>query len=147
MHSCYSCQILVKMEFSRQTFEGKNSNIKFSGNLLCEAQLCHADRRADRQDEANNRSSLLFKRAQKITLHQKGRVSQIEFGVLPKIHFIAFQAFSQSCEQRPKALSCTAVCPYVRMQQFGPRWTSFREMAYCFIINGILFYNKQHTVL
>ena len=43
----YSCQILVKLEFSRQIFE-KDSKTKFHELLPLEAQLLRADGRADR---------------------------------------------------------------------------------------------------
>jgi hypothetical protein len=46
----YSCQILMKFEFSRQTFD-KCSNIKFHENPS------NGSRRTDRHDEANSRFS------------------------------------------------------------------------------------------
>jgi len=51
----------MKLEFSGQIFK-KYSCIKFHKN---QAELYHADRRMDRQDEANSRFSEFCKRAQK----------------------------------------------------------------------------------
>jgi len=51
----YSCQILMKREFSPQIFE-KYSNIKFHENSPVGIELFHADGMT-RQDEANNRVS------------------------------------------------------------------------------------------
>jgi hypothetical protein len=52
----YSCQIVVKQEFSRQNFE-KYSNIKFHENLFSGSRVypCgRTDGRTDRHDEANS---------------------------------------------------------------------------------------------
>jgi len=49
----YSFQILMKLEFSRQTFE-KYWNIKFHDNALGGAELFNEDRRTDK-DEAHSR--------------------------------------------------------------------------------------------
>jgi hypothetical protein len=42
----YSCPILMKLKFSRETFK-KYSNIKFHDNPLVGAELFHADWRTD----------------------------------------------------------------------------------------------------
>jgi hypothetical protein len=55
-NTCYSCPILMKLEFSRQIFENY-SNIKFHENPPMGAELFHADGRTDRHDEANIRFS------------------------------------------------------------------------------------------
>jgi len=57
----YPCQILMKLEFSRQIFE-KASNIKFNGNPSCRSRIDgrtegRAESRKDRPDEANSRFS------------------------------------------------------------------------------------------
>jgi hypothetical protein len=74
--------------FSTDFPNKKNSNIKFNENPFREAELFHADRRTDRHDEANNRFSLLFKRAKNPFVLEM--TSQIDFGVLPAINFIVF---------------------------------------------------------
>jgi len=63
----YSCQILIKLEFSRHIWE-KYSNIKFNGNLSIGSQFVpcgetdgrtdgQMDRWTDRHDETNSRFS------------------------------------------------------------------------------------------
>jgi hypothetical protein len=55
----YSCQILMKLEFSRHIFE-KYSNITYNGNLSNGSwvlQCGQIDGRTDRHDEANRRFS------------------------------------------------------------------------------------------
>jgi hypothetical protein len=46
----YSCQIVIKLEFSRQSFE-KSSNNTFYQNRPVAAELFHADRQADGRTE------------------------------------------------------------------------------------------------
>jgi hypothetical protein len=59
----YSCQILMKLEFSLQIFK-KYSNTKFHENPSpVGAELFHADRQTDRLDEANNRFAQFWERA------------------------------------------------------------------------------------
>jgi hypothetical protein len=63
--SRYSCQILMKLQFSRQIFE-KYSNIKFNENPSSESRVVpcgEMDGRTDRNDEANSRISPFKKRA------------------------------------------------------------------------------------
>jgi len=57
----YSCQILMKLEFSRQIFE-KYANIKFNQNPSHGSRLVPC-RRTDRHDEANSRFSKFCERA------------------------------------------------------------------------------------
>jgi hypothetical protein len=59
----YSCQILTKLEFSRQIFE-ISSNIKFHENPSSGSRVVPSGR-TDRQDEANSRFSQFYERAQK----------------------------------------------------------------------------------
>jgi hypothetical protein len=57
----YSCQILIKLEFSRQISQ-KYSNLKLHENLRpVGAELSV---RTDKQNEANNRFSQFFERFQ-----------------------------------------------------------------------------------
>ena len=60
----YSCQILMKLEFSRQIFE-KSSLSNFMKVRPMEAELFHTDGRTDRCGEANSRFSQFFERAYK----------------------------------------------------------------------------------
>jgi len=63
----YSCQILIKLEFSGQTFEKKLSNIKFHKNLSKrgrDVSCGRMDRR--RHDEANGRFKKFCERAYKV---------------------------------------------------------------------------------
>jgi hypothetical protein len=57
---CYSCQILIKLEFSHQIFE-KYSNSKFHNIRPVEAELFHVHRhtngQTDRHDKAHSRFS------------------------------------------------------------------------------------------
>jgi hypothetical protein len=53
LSTCYSCQILIKLEFSQRTFK-KSSNIKFNENLPSGSRLAQYGL-ADRHDEANSR--------------------------------------------------------------------------------------------
>jgi hypothetical protein len=55
----YSCQILMKLEFSRQIFE-KSSNIIFHDNLSSSSTPMEGQ--TDRHDEANSRSSQFSER-------------------------------------------------------------------------------------
>jgi len=62
-HTRYSCQILTKLEFSRQIFETP-SNIKFPGNpssgsrvVACGQRERRTDGRTDKHEEANSRFS------------------------------------------------------------------------------------------
>jgi len=57
----YSCQMLKKLEFSRQIFE-KYSNIKFRENPSSGNRVVPC-RRTERHGEANNRFSLFCERA------------------------------------------------------------------------------------
>jgi hypothetical protein len=51
----YSCQILIKLEFSGQIFE-KYFGIKFHENPLCErSRSMRTDRRIDKHEEVNSR--------------------------------------------------------------------------------------------
>jgi hypothetical protein len=50
----YSCQILTKLQYSRQTLE-KSSDIKFHENSSIGSGVFHADGRTDRHEEANSR--------------------------------------------------------------------------------------------
>jgi len=67
----YSCQILKKLEFTRQIFE-KYPNIKFHENSSNESRdvpCGHSDGEKDRQtykvDEANSRFEQFFERSKK----------------------------------------------------------------------------------
>ena len=54
-------QILMKVEFSRQFFFSKNTQISnFMKIRPFGAQLLHADGRTDRHDDSNNRFSQFF---------------------------------------------------------------------------------------
>jgi len=53
LSSCYSCQVLIKLEFSRQIFE-KYSNINFHENLSSRRRVVPCGR-TDRHDGDNNR--------------------------------------------------------------------------------------------
>jgi len=57
----YSCQIVIKLEFSRKIFP-KSSNIKFHENPSSEGRAVPCGR-TDRHDEANTRFSQFCKRA------------------------------------------------------------------------------------
>jgi hypothetical protein len=54
--TCYSCQNLRKLEFSRWIFE-KLSRIRFHEIFPVTVEVFHADGRTDRHDEANIRFS------------------------------------------------------------------------------------------
>jgi hypothetical protein len=58
----YSCQILMKLEFSRRIFE-VYSNAKFHENHPVGAELFHLDGQTDRHDEANSRFLKFCERA------------------------------------------------------------------------------------
>jgi hypothetical protein len=47
-----------------------------------------------------------------------------------------FKARSHNCEKWLLASSCACVCPSVRMQQFGFRWTDFCEISYLIIFRN-----------
>jgi hypothetical protein len=47
-NTCYSCQILMKLEFSQQIFENKNSISSFIKIHPVGAELFHVDRRTGR---------------------------------------------------------------------------------------------------
>jgi len=47
-----NCPILMKLEFSRQIFEKKNTQIQNFMKIRPEGAEFHADRRTDRHDEA-----------------------------------------------------------------------------------------------
>jgi len=64
-NTLYSCSILKKLEFSRQTFE-KVEIYNFMKIRPVVAELFHTDRRMDRYDEANNRFSQFYERAYQI---------------------------------------------------------------------------------
>jgi hypothetical protein len=55
----YSCQILIKLKFSRQLIEKEAQMSRFIKIRLVEAELFFADRRTDRRDETNSRFSRL----------------------------------------------------------------------------------------
>ena len=55
-------QILMKIKFSRHIFE-KYPNIKFHEDLSSRTRVIQCGRRTGRHNEANSRSSQLFKRA------------------------------------------------------------------------------------
>jgi len=52
----------MKLEFSRQILE-KYLNIDFRENRPVLTELCHADGRTDRHDEARSRSSQFYGRS------------------------------------------------------------------------------------
>jgi len=55
LHMCYSCKILMQLEFSQQVFE-KYSNIRFNESTSSDYQdvpCISTDVRTDRHDEAN----------------------------------------------------------------------------------------------
>jgi hypothetical protein len=56
LSTCYACQILMKLEFSRQIFE-KYSNIKFHENPSMESRVffMRPDGWTDRPDKVNIR--------------------------------------------------------------------------------------------
>jgi len=56
--SFYSCPVLMKLEFPRQSFE-KYSNINFNGNLITESGIV-ACRQTDRYQQADSLFSLFF---------------------------------------------------------------------------------------
>jgi hypothetical protein len=58
----YSCQILMKLEFSRQIFYNF-SNSKFHENPSSGAEFFHADRQKDRHDEVSSGFSQFSERA------------------------------------------------------------------------------------
>jgi hypothetical protein len=62
----YPCQILIKLEFSRQIFE-KYSNIKFGENPSNGSRVVPCGRK-DRHDEANSRFSQFCERALKAAI-------------------------------------------------------------------------------
>ena len=49
------CQILMKLECFRHSFEKKHSTIKFNANPVVGACFFHEDGRTDRHDKDNNR--------------------------------------------------------------------------------------------
>jgi hypothetical protein len=57
----YSCQILMKHEFSRKVFEKKFQILKFMKIRPVEAELLHADGQTDRFDEGITRFSKFLK--------------------------------------------------------------------------------------
>jgi len=59
----YSCQLLIKLEFSRQIFINIQSN--FMKILPLGAEFFHADRRTDRHDENNRQFSNFFRKCLK----------------------------------------------------------------------------------
>jgi hypothetical protein len=59
----YSCQILMKLQVSRETSEKKNQISNFTKIRPVAAELLRADGRADRHDEANSRFSRFCERA------------------------------------------------------------------------------------
>ena len=59
--TCYSYQILIKLEFSGQIFE-KCTDIKFHENPSSGAELYYADRQTDRHDETNSCFSQICER-------------------------------------------------------------------------------------
>jgi len=83
----YSCQIVMKLEFSRQIF-GKLSDIKFNENPYSGIQVvpCRRTGQTDRQDEANSRFSQFCERAQKVTNCKRHLevVPLLKFGRCPK---------------------------------------------------------------
>jgi hypothetical protein len=61
----YSCQILIKLEFSRKILK-KYSNTEFHGNLSCGSRNVpcgQTDGQKDRRDEANIYFSQFFERS------------------------------------------------------------------------------------
>jgi hypothetical protein len=52
----YYCQILMKLEYSRQIFE-KSSNTKLHGNPSSGSGFFHANGQTDGHDEVNSRFS------------------------------------------------------------------------------------------
>ena len=68
----YSCQILIKLEFSWQNFE-KSSISSFIKIRPEGVELFHADERTDGHEEANSRFSQFGERALKIMKNMKWR--------------------------------------------------------------------------
>ena len=65
--TCYSCQILIKLESSRQTFENFSS-IKLHENTYSRSRVVpcgRVDRQMDMYEEANSHSSKFCERAKK----------------------------------------------------------------------------------
>jgi len=62
--TCYFCQILVELEFSRQILASPLIP-NFMKILLVGTEFLHADGRTDRHDEANSRFSRFCESAQK----------------------------------------------------------------------------------
>jgi hypothetical protein len=76
----YSCQILMKLLFSRQIFQNY-SNSKSNENPTVEAELFHVDGQTDPHDEANTHFSQFCERAEKFVtssvLDEKGMKGRI----------------------------------------------------------------------
>ena len=65
----YTCQILIKLELSRQIFEKKISNIKFDKNPCSGSRIVpcgRTERQTERQNEADSRFSKFCDSAQKL---------------------------------------------------------------------------------
>jgi len=90
MHSTrYSCQVLIKIEFSRQIFK-KYSNVKCNENpsggsriVVCGQRDRQAGSRTDRHDEANNLRTRLknktFVLDTKLWVWQKDSVTELAY--------------------------------------------------------------------
>jgi hypothetical protein len=69
LHVCTrSCEILAKIKFSSQIFEifAQISNFMTIGQVG--SKLIHADEQRERHDEANNRFSQFYERAQQYNI-------------------------------------------------------------------------------
>ena len=55
--NCYSCQVLMKIGFSRQILENPNIYIRFHEIHLLGAELFHEDSRKDRETDRQTQRS------------------------------------------------------------------------------------------
>jgi hypothetical protein len=61
-NTCFSCQILTKIELSRQIFENAQKS-KFLKIHSLGVDIFHAERQTDGHEEVNSRLSPFFERA------------------------------------------------------------------------------------
>jgi len=76
----YSCQVLSKLEFSRQIFE-KQPNLKFHENTSSGSPVVpcgQTDKVRERHDKANSRFSQFCKPAQKSSYLSHNTVSSVQ---------------------------------------------------------------------
>jgi len=85
-YRCYSCQILIELEFCRQIFE-KYSNIKFRENPSSVSRVVPCGR-TDRQDKANSRFSQLCKRPYKLATSKHRFSWEIEENFHRNLQFV-----------------------------------------------------------